>query len=157
MRRLWHEFRAHRRASVLFLLYWLAILTIQRLTEHGGTPTPIVVLLLTTPLFGGALVGWWRGALPEGAHRSRDRIMGGMLVGVLCFAITMVVTKGGVIDEVISGIQGSPYFQGGEMLGMFLVGCVVGALLGSAGAALAMLLERVLHPGGGLRPHHGRS
>jgi hypothetical protein len=147
MRRLWHDFQAHRRAAVLFLLYWLATLAVERMTNHGGVPTPIVLLLLTTPLIAGALVGWWRGAMPERAHRSRDRITGGMLVGVLSFAITMVVTKGGVIEEVIGGIRGSPYFQGGEMLGMFMVGCVVGALLGSAGAALAMILDRVRRPG----------
>jgi len=154
MTRLWHDLQTHGLAAVLFLLYWLATLTVQRMTDYGGTPNAVVVLLLTTPLIAGALVGWWRRAMPEPAHRWRDRITGGMLVGVLTFAITMVVTKGGVIDEVISGIRRSPYFEGGEMLGMFTVGCVVGVLLGSVGAALAMILERVLHQGGGLDPHH---
>jgi hypothetical protein len=142
MRRTWHDFQAHGRAAVLFLLYWLATLAVERMTNQGGDPDWTVVLLLTTPLIAGALVGWWRGAMPEPAHRSRDRITGGMLVGVLSVAITMVVIKGGVIEEVIGGIRGDPYFQGGEMLVFVIVGCVLGALLGSAGAALAMILDR---------------
>lgn len=157
MRRIWHDFRAHWRASVLFLLYWLATLTVQRMTDHGGTSNPIIVLLLTTPLIAGALVGWWRREMPERAHRSRDRIRAGMLVGALSFAITMVVAKGGVIEEVISGVRGSPYFQGGEMLVFFIVGCILGALFGSVGAALALIVDRIRHQGGWLRPHPGES
>ncbi len=154
MKRLWRDFQAHRWAAALFLVYWLATLAIQRVTNQGGIPNSVLVLLLTIPLVAGALVGWWRGTAPAGAHRSRDRITGGLLVGVLGVAITMLVGKGGVVEEVIGGLRGSPYFQGGEMLGFLVVGCVLGAVLGSAGAGLAMVLDRVRHPGGGLRPHH---
>lgn len=156
MRRLWHDFRAHRRAAVLFFLYWLATLAVERWTFQGGIPGRIVVLLLTTPLIAGALVGWWRGAIPERAHRSRDRITGGMLAGVLSAEITLVVAKGGLIDEVIGGMRGNP-FEGGEVVEWLIFLGVLGALLGSAGAALAMILDRVRHQSGGLRPHHDRS
>jgi hypothetical protein len=147
MRRLWHDLRAHWRASVLFLLYWLATLAVVAMTwQPGGMARGADVLLLTTPLIAGALVGWWRGAMQGGAHRSRDRITGGMLAGVLSVELSLMVMKGGVIEEVIGGMRGHG-FQGGEVLEFCILFGVFGVLLGSAGAALAMILDRVRQQG----------
>jgi hypothetical protein len=65
---------------------------------------------------------------------------------VLSVDISLVVMKGGVIEEVIGGMSGHG-FQGGEVLGFCVVFGAFGALLGSAGAALAMILDRVRHQG----------
>ena len=83
MKRLWHDFQAHKRAAALFLMYWLTTLAVVLVTWSHGIPGRIVILLLTTPLIAGALVGWWRASTPEHTARTRDRIMGGMLAGGL--------------------------------------------------------------------------
>ena len=81
MRRLWHDFQAHKWAAVLFLVYWLATLAVSLVTWSGGIPDPVVVLLLTTPLIAGFLVGRWRAPTPQHAAHSRNRIGGGVLAG----------------------------------------------------------------------------
>ena len=81
MKKLWHDIHAHERASVLFLVYWLATLAVIPITWHHGIPNRVVLLLFTTPLIAGALVGRWRGSTPERAVRSGVRIRGGMLAG----------------------------------------------------------------------------
>lgn len=91
--------------------------------------------------------------MPECGHRSRDRITGGRLAGVLTLPITFV---GGLIKEGIAAMRGLGS-GGGEVLVWCMVSVVVGALLGSAGAGLAKIVDRVRHQGGGLPPHHGRS
>jgi len=146
MRRLWHDIQAHKRAAVLFLVYWLATLAVVPMTWAGGIPGRVVVLLLTTPLIAGALVGRWRASTPERAARSRDRVWGGMLVGVLSAEITLLVMKGGVVDEVIGWIQGHR-FRGGEVLEFCIASGVLGAFLGLAGAVLAIILDRVRRRG----------
>ncbi len=158
MRRLWREFRSHGRMTVLFLAYWLATLLVVAMTwQPGGMAGGAGLLLLTVPLIAGALVGWWRGDLSEAAaHRSRDRITGGTLAGVLIALVTLLVTRGGIIEEVVNGMRGRE-FQGGELVEGCIVGGLAGALLGSAGAALAMILDRLFHAGGGLRPHRSGS
>ena len=148
MRSLWHDVQAHKRAAVLFLVYWLATLAVSLVTWSGGIPGPVVVLLLTTPLIAGALVGWWRARTPEHAAHWRDRIGGGMLAGVLSAEITLLVMKGGVVDELIGWMRGWESFgQWGEVLGFCIVGGVLGALLGLAGAGLTMILDRVRRQG----------
>ncbi len=144
MRRLWHDFRAHKRAAVLFLVYWLATLAIIPMTWDGGIPVGIVALLLTTPLIAGALVGRWRASTPERAARSRDRITGGMLAGALSAEITLLVMKGGVVDEAMTH---GGRFRGGEILGICIAIGVLGAFLGLAGAVLAIILDRVRRQG----------
>jgi archaellum biogenesis protein FlaJ (TadC family) len=95
MKKLWHDIHAHQRAAVLFLVYWLATLAVIFITFTHGIPFPFVILLFTTPLIAGALVGRWRASTPERAVRSGDRIRGGMLAGVLSAEITLLVMRGG--------------------------------------------------------------
>jgi len=148
MRRVWHDVQAHKRAAVLFLVYWLATLAVVYVTWSGGIPDPVVVLLLTTPLIAGVLVGWWRAPTSEHAAHSRDRIGGGMLVGVLSAEITLLVMKGGIVDEVIGWVRGREFFgQWGEVLEFTIAAGVFGAVLGLAGALLAMTLDRVRRQG----------
>jgi hypothetical protein len=114
------------------------------MTWSGGIPERVVVLLLTTPLIAGFLVGWWRAPTPEHAAHSRDRIGGGMLSGVLCAEITFLVMKGGAVNEVIGWLRGWEFFgQWGEVLGLGIFNGVLGALLGLAGAVISMVLDRV--------------
>jgi Flp pilus assembly protein TadB len=117
MRRLWHDSKAHKPAAALFLMYWLTTLAVVLVTWSHGIPGEIVILLLTTPLIAGVLVGRWRASTPERTARSRDRIMGGMLAGGLIAGITLLVMKGGVGDVVIGGMHGDR-FRGGEVLGV---------------------------------------
>ena len=96
MRKLWHDIQAHKRAAVMFLVYWLATLVVIPITWVGGIPFSVVLVVLTTPLIAGILVGLWRASMPErGAHLG-DRIGGGTLAGLLCAEITFFVMKGGV-------------------------------------------------------------
>jgi hypothetical protein len=141
MRRLWRDLQAHRRAAVLFLTYWLAILAVIHLTWAGGIPERIVVLVLTTPLIAGALVGRWRASTLERVVRSRDRITGGMLAGVLVTEITLVVMRGGGVEEVVGWLHGDR-FRGGEVLEFIVASGVLGVLLGLVGAVLAMIFDR---------------
>ena len=142
MRRLWDDFQAHKRAAVVFLMYWLATLAVSFATWYHGIPDRVVVLLLTTPLIAGFLVGRWRAPTPEPAAHSRGRIEGGVLAGVLSAEITLLVMKGGVTEEVIVWMRGGGQ-RFGEMLAFCFVGGVLGALLGLAGAALAMIRDHV--------------
>jgi hypothetical protein len=146
MRKLWHDIQAHKRAAVLFLVYWLATLVVIPITWDRGIPFPVVLLLFTTPLIAGVLVGWWRSSTPERAARSGDRISGGMLAGVLCAEITLFVMKGGVVNEVIGLIQGHK-FQGIEVLEFSIATGVFGVFLGLAGAVLAIILDHFRHHG----------
>jgi len=143
VRKLWRDIQAHKRAAVLFLVYWLATLAVVPITWAGGAPTdvPLVALLMTIPLIAGALVGRWRASTPERVSRSRDRITGGMLAGVLSAEITLLVMKGGAVDEVIGWIHGHK-FQGDEVLGFSIVTGVFGVLLGLVGAVLAIVMGR---------------
>ena len=144
MRKLWQDIQAHKRAAVLFLVYWLATLAVVPITWVSGIPSPVVVLLLTTPLIAGALVGWWRSSTSEHATRWQDRIRSGMLAGVLVAEITLFVMKGGVVYEVIGWMRGWEFFgQWGEVAGFIIVGGVFGVLLGLAGAVLTMIPERL--------------
>lgn len=97
MRKLWHDIQTHKRAAVLFLAYWLATLAVIPITwTPGGIPYPVVALLLTTPLIAGALVGRWRAPTPERPVGRDARLWGGILAGVLCAEITLlVVMRGG--------------------------------------------------------------
>jgi hypothetical protein len=144
MRGLWHDFQAHKWAAALLLVYWLATLAVSFATWYQGIPAPVVILLLTTPLIAGFLVGRWRAPTPEHAIHSRDRIGGGMLAGVLSAEITLLVMKGGVVDEVIGWVRGWEFYgQWGEVLGFCIVSSVLGTLLGLAGAVISMVLDRV--------------
>ena len=141
MRKLCHDIQTHKRAAVLFLAYWLATLAVVHITWAGGIPDPVVALLFTTPLIAGALIGQWRASTPERPARSRDRIRGGMLAGVLSAEVTFLVMKGGAVDEVISWVHVHK-FQADEVLGFSILFGVFGVLLGLAGAVFAIILDR---------------
>jgi hypothetical protein len=144
MRRLWHDFQAHKWAAALLLVYWLATLAVSFVTWYHGIPGRVVVLLLTTPLVAGFLVGRWRAPTPEHAAHSRDRIGGGVLAGVLSAEITLLVMRGGVVEEVIGWMLGWQFFgQWGEVLGFTIAAGILGAVLGLAGAVIAMILDHV--------------
>ena len=142
MRRLWHYIQAHKREAVLLLVYWLTTLGVVLVTWSHGIPGGIVILLLTTPLIAGALVGRWRASTLERTARSRDRIMGGMLAGAIIAGITLLVMKGGVVGEVIGWRHGDR-FRGVEVLGLWIASGVLGAFLGLIGAEYAIILDRV--------------
>ena len=142
MRKLWRCIQTHKRAAVLFLVYWLATLAVTVITWNEGIPLPVVGLLFTTPLIAGALVGRWRTATPERAACSGNRIRGGMLAGALSGGITILVTPGGVGAGVINWIQEGQIHDWSEGLGFLILFAVVGALLGLAGAVLATILDR---------------
>jgi len=138
MRRLWHDFQAHKRAAVLFLVYWLATLAVDFVTWHHGIPDGPLILVLTTPLIAGALVGRWRASTPERTARWHDRIMGGMLAGGLIAGITWLVMRGGIVDEAIGWMR-SHGSRWGEMLVLWIACGVFGAFLGLIGAVYAIV------------------
>jgi uncharacterized membrane protein YbhN (UPF0104 family) len=141
MRKLWQDIRAHKRAAMLFLVYWLATLVVILITWDMGIPFPVVLLLFTVPLIAGILVGLWRSSTPEHTARFGDKIGGGMLAGLLCTELTFLVMKGGIVEELIVWMQG-----GGQRFGEMLVFCIVagvfGIILGFTGAAVASIIER---------------
>jgi hypothetical protein len=140
MRKLWQDIQAHKRAAVLFLIYWLVTLVVILITWDEGIPFPVVLLLLTVPLIAGILVGLSRSSMPDTA-RFGDKIGGGMLAGLLCTEITFLVMRGGFVEELIVWMRG-----GGQRFGEMLVFCIVagvlGIILGFIGAALASIMER---------------
>ena len=135
MRKLWHDIQTHQLVSVLFLVYWLAS-TVFALNVWFDT-TRGAVLLATSPLIAGALVGWWR---------SSERIRGGVLAGVLSGALASLAMD---VSDVIRWIQHGRVrgFQLDEVLGFLILLVVVGALLGLAGAVLAIILDRLRRHG----------
>ena len=144
MRRLWHDVQAHKRAATLLLLYWLATLAVVVVTWNGGIPAAVVLLVLTTPLIAGFLVGRWRAPTAEHAVHPRNRIRGAVVAGVLSAVMTLLVMKGGVVHEVIGWMRGWKYFgQWGELLGFTIAAGVLGAVLGLAGVGIAMVLDHV--------------
>ncbi len=143
MRKLWQDIQTHKRAAVLFLVYWLVTLVVSFITWDMGIPFPVVLLLFTVPLIAGIFVGLWRSSTPEHTARFGDKIRGGMLAGLLCTEITFLVMKGGVVEEVIGWMRGWKFFgQWGEMLVFCIVAGVFGIILGFTGAALASIMER---------------
>lgn len=132
-RRLWQDVQAHRQASVLFLVYWLASLAVVEIAWNGGIPGPAVLLLFTLPLIAGALVGRWRASTPERATRLAERIRGGMLAGAFSGVITFCVMRGGVVDFVIAWMRGGE-LPGADLLGFSILCGILGVILGSAGA-----------------------
>ena len=144
MRKLRQDLQSHKRAAMLLLMYWVATLVVIPFTWNRGIPLPVVALLFTTPVIVGVLVGWWRASAPESAALSSDRISGGMLAGGLIAVITVVVMKGGAIDEVVGWLHGHK-FQGGEVIGFAVAAGICGMLLGGAGAMLAMRMDRFRH------------
>lgn len=149
MRRLWHDVQAHKWAAVLFLVYWLVTLAVNVVTWSGGIPGRVVVFLLTTPLIAGVLVGRWRAPTVENADHSRDQIGGGVLAGVLSAEFTLLLMKGGVVEEMIGWMRGQDHMgQWGEVLEFAFVAGVLGAFLGLAGVFIAMVLDHVHRRGG---------
>ncbi len=141
MRRLWRDFQAHKWAAALLLVYWLAVSFV---TWYHGISDPVLALLLSTSLIAGFLVGRWRAPTPEHTAHSRNRIGGGVLAGVLSAEITLLVMKGGVIHEVIGWMRGWQFFgQWGEVLGFTIAAGILGAVLGLAGAIIAVILDHV--------------
>jgi hypothetical protein len=141
MRKLWQDIQAHKWAAVLFVVYWLATLVVVPITWNEGIPFPVVLLLFTVPLIAGILVGLWRSSTPEHTAQLRDKTGGGILAGLLSIEITLLVTKGGVVDEVIGWMRGEGH-RFGEMLVFSIVAGVFGIILGIAGAGLASIMER---------------
>ena len=144
MRKLWLDIQAHKWAAVFFLVYWLATLVVVAITWDFGIPFPVVLLLFTVPLIAGILVGLWRSSAPEHTAHLGDKIRGGMLAGFLCTEITLLVMKGGVLEEVIVWMQGGGQ-RFGKMLVFTIVAGVFGIILGLVGAVLASIMESLRH------------
>jgi hypothetical protein len=99
-------------------------------------------------LIAGFLVSRWRAPTPEHATHSRDRIGGGLLAGVLSAEMMLLVMKGGIIDEVIGWMRGWEFFgQWGEELEFTIAAGIFGAVLGLAGAVIAVILDHVRRRG----------
>ena len=141
MRKLWQDIQTHKRAAVLFLVYWLVTLVVSFITWDMGIPFPVVLLIFTVPLIAGIFVGLWRSSKPEHTVRFGNKIGGGMLAGLLCTEITFLVMKGGVVEEVMGWMLGRGQ-RFGEMLVFCIVAGVLGTILGFIGAALASIMER---------------
>lgn len=145
MRKLWQDIQAHKRAAVLYLVYWLATLTVSFITWAAGNPGWVVGLLFTNPFIVGAMVGRWRAANPERVFRWGDVIRGGMLAGVLSTTVTFVVMKGGVVEELIIRMHGHK-FELDQVLVFWIICGILGAVLGVAGAAVAIIVDRRRRP-----------
>ena len=146
MRNLWQDVQAHKLAAMAFLVYWIATLVVVTLTRDGDLPMPVFLLLLTVPLLAGILVRRWRSAVPGRTVRWAEKAKGGMLAGFLCAAMTNLVMKGGVLDEVQGYLRGwAHYGQWDGVAAFFIVYGVLGLILGLAGAALASIMERFRH------------
>jgi hypothetical protein len=139
MFRLWTDVRSHKIAAMLLFLYWLATLALAVLTWDRGIPLPVVLLMFTTPLLGGALVGWWQ---PDASTPVPHRIVDGALAGSLIAAAAFLFTKGGAGDEVLGWMNGQR-FQGDEVAGFLIFVCAAGAGLGAMGAALMKCIRLV--------------
>ena len=138
----WKEIAHHRGVAALFAGYWLATVIAVPFAWRGGIPGPVVALLLSNCLIWGALISWWRGQSTERTYSAGSRIRGGALAGVLVGEITLLVIKGGAVDELIGWIRGRPHFgQWGEVLDFAIALGLIGALLGSVGAAGPALLR----------------
>jgi hypothetical protein len=72
--------------------------------------------------------------------RFGGKIGGGMLAGLLCTGITVLVMRGGIINELIGWILGWGA-RWGEMLVFAIVFGVFGIILGFIGAAIASIPE----------------
>jgi hypothetical protein len=140
MRKLWHDIQTHKRAAVLFLVYWIATVVVTFIKWDQGIPFLIVLTIFTLPLIAGILVGLWRSSTPEHTTRLADKIGGGMLAGILCTEIRLLVIKGGVIDEFIGWMRGWGE-RWGEMLLYFIVFGVLGIVLGFIGAVFTSIME----------------
>lgn len=142
MKNLWLDITSHRGAAALFLAYWLATVVTVPFAWKGGIPGPVVALLLGNSLILGALVSWWRGQPSERTYTLGGRIRGGMLAGVLIGEITLVVMKGGAVEEFIGWMRGWPHFgQWDEVLGFAIAVGILGAILGSIGATCSAVLR----------------
>jgi hypothetical protein len=144
MKDLWREVIRHRGAAMLFAGYWLATVIVVPFTWKEGIPYPVVALLLSNCLIGGALISLWRGQSTERAYSAGSQLRGGALAGLLVGEITILVMKGGTIDEFIGWMRGWPHFgQWDEVLGFTIAIALVGALLGTIGAGCSAILR---HP-----------
>ena len=144
MKKLWQDISLHRGAAAVFLLYWITtVVTVPFSSSNRGIPVSVVALLLSNSLISGALISWWRGQASERTYSLGSKLRGGALAGVLIGEITLLVTKGGAIDELVGWLQGWPYFgQWNEVLGFAIAAGILGALLGSIGAACSAVLHK---------------
>jgi hypothetical protein len=142
MKDLWGDIARHRGAAVCFAGYWLATVVTVPFAWHGGIPIAVVSLLLSNCLISGALISWWRGQTAEHTYSAGSRIREGALVGMLVGEMTLLVMKGGAVDELIGWMRGRPHFgQWGEVLEFAIAVGLIGALLGSIGAACSTVLR----------------
>ena len=142
MRKLWQDIQAHRWAAMFFLVYWAATWVVVLIAWDQGIPTPVVLLVFTVPLIAGILVGLWRSSTPEHTVRLADKTGGGMLAGLLCTVITVLVMRGGVAEEVIVWMHGGGQ-RFGEMAVFVVVAGVLGLILGLAGAVFASIVAHL--------------
>jgi hypothetical protein len=126
MRRTWNEIKNHRRASGLFLLYWLIVLGLHVFRWNAPLNTqdivpPVLGLHLLLPLIAGATVCWWRRSKPRS-------IMDGMLAGAAALVIDtpLVVRDIGIVPFLIP---------------IGIIGLLLGLIGASAGTALWRMLE----------------
>lgn len=136
MKTLWIDIKNHRRAATLLALYWLATLAIATFNWDRGISGPVVGLLFTPSLLAGHFVGRWRAAAASRGDRCR-RLQGGSLAGLLFALSTLLVMKGGVLDEFLGWLDGAR-FQGGEVLEFIIFTAIAGVVLGLIGAALTL-------------------
>lgn len=136
MKTLLREIAHHRGVVVLFAGYWLATVIVVPFVWRNGIPGPVVALLLSNCLIGGALISWWRGQSTVRTYSAGSRIRSGALAGMLVGEITFLVIKGGAVYELVGWLRGWSHFgQWGEVLEFAIAVGLIGALLGTFGAA----------------------
>ena len=143
MKELWRGITRHRGMAWFFAGYWLATVVAVPFVWQEGIPLPMVGLLLSNCLIWGALISNWRGEETGRTDSAADRVKDGALAGMIVGEITFLVTKGGAVDELIGWLRGWPHFgQWDQVLGFAIAVGLLGALLGSIGAAGSGLWQR---------------
>jgi ABC-type molybdate transport system permease subunit len=141
MTRLCQDIRTHRRTALQFLLFWLAVCAVTAVTSHPDIRPPFAVLLLIMPVFAAALVAWWRGSETDGAVSIARQIAGGTLAALLVIEADVMLLFGSVLLHDLS--RHRPLGRNVDEWIEWSIGFgAIGIVLGVAGAALGVAMER---------------
>ena len=142
MRRIWNEVKAHRLATILFLLYWVIAFGLDAFgwrkpkyrPEDMGTT--VIYLHFLLPVIAGASIGWWRRNTP-------GRIAGGMVAA----EVVLIVDAAAVLAHQWIAFHMGETGGSGEritevpvfLMAIALMGSLLG-LIGAAGGAARLLV-----------------
>lgn len=143
MRRMWNEIRGHRLSATLFLLYWVAVFSLDAFgwKKPADRPEdmvqPVISLHLLLSVIAGALIAWWR-------RSASGRITGGMIAGATVIVIDVAAL---LTHQFIAFALREPSTSGEsafELPVLLIAVGLLGAILGLIGAAGSTGLGRVL-------------